>query len=119
MGRHPPRLALGTQRVPSVRRDRLAIVLLSLWGWRRGESWVWWTLAGAATAGFAPAVVAHGDIGYTTLSHLFPVYLGIAFSVVALTLAHPYLCASVTSSRTVSSGARGDGVPMNHEFSQE
>lgn len=34
----------------------LAIMLLSAWGWRRGESWVWWTLASAAVAGFVPAV---------------------------------------------------------------
>jgi hypothetical protein len=70
-----------------------AITLLSLWGWRRGEAWVWWTLAGAAAAGFAPAVIIHGDIRYTSLEHLLPVYVGIAFSTIALVLAHPYLCA--------------------------
>jgi hypothetical protein len=36
-----------------------AITLLSAWGWRRGESWVWWSLALAAVAGFLPAVVVH------------------------------------------------------------
>ncbi|NUR73149.1 MAG: hypothetical protein HOU81_20215 [Hamadaea sp.] len=68
-----------------------AIVLLSLWGWRRGEAWVWWTLAGAATAGFAPALIIHKGIGYTTFEHLFPVYLGVVFSVLALALSNAYL----------------------------
>ncbi|WP_123678239.1 hypothetical protein [Couchioplanes caeruleus] len=68
-----------------------AIVLLSAWGWRRGESWVWWSLALAAVTGFAPAVVVHMFIGYTSFEHLVPVYLGIALTAVALTLAHPYL----------------------------
>ncbi|MEV6970507.1 hypothetical protein AB0M47_35910 [Hamadaea sp. NPDC051192] len=68
-----------------------AIVLLSLWGWRRGEAWVWWTLAGAATAGFAPALIIHKGIGYTSFEHLFPVYLGVVFSVIALALSNAYL----------------------------
>jgi hypothetical protein len=71
----------------------LAIITLSAWGWRRGDRWVWWTLAGAATAGFAPAAIVHVSIGYTDATHLAPVYVGIAFTAISLTLAHPYLCA--------------------------
>lgn len=74
-----------------------AITLLSLWGWRRGESWVWWTLAGAALTGFAPAVIVHGVIHYTNSIHLAPVIVGIVFTIVALTLAHPYLHARDTA----------------------
>ncbi|WP_188192721.1 hypothetical protein [Nonomuraea sp. SYSU D8015] len=70
-----------------------AITLLSAWGWRRGESWVWWALAVAAVAGFAPAVVAHLAIGYVDLGHLAPVFLGMALTAIALTLSRPYLCA--------------------------
>ncbi len=69
----------------------LAIVTLSAWGWRRGEEWVWWTLAGAAVAGFAPAMLIHMVIGYTSTGHLAPVYLGVAFTVAALALSRPYL----------------------------
>jgi hypothetical protein len=94
--------AANPQLLPFIAHDRAgfggllmataaAITLLSLWGWRRGAAWVWWTLAAATTAGFAPAVIVHGDIRYTSLEHLFPVYLGIAFSVTALVLARPYL----------------------------
>jgi hypothetical protein len=70
-----------------------AITLLSAWGWGRGESWVWWSLTLAATAGFLPAVVVHGTIGYTDFGHLAPVFVGIGLTLIALILARPYLCA--------------------------
>lgn len=76
-----------------------AIMLLSAWGWRRGESWVWWTLALAAAAGFLPMIAVHGSIRYTDFGHVAPVYFGIALTTVALALARPYLCAGVPESR--------------------
>jgi hypothetical protein len=66
--------------------------LLSAWGWRRGERWVWWSLA-AAAAGFLPAVAVHGSIQYTDNGHLAPVYIGIVLTITALALSRPYLCA--------------------------
>ncbi|TDC74621.1 hypothetical protein [Streptomyces hainanensis] len=71
----------------------VAIVLLSAWGWRRGESWVWWSLLPAAAAGFLPAVLVHGSIRYVDLWHLAPVYVGMASTATGLALARPYLCA--------------------------
>jgi hypothetical protein len=71
----------------------VAITLLSAWGWRRGESWVWWSLALAAVFGFLPAVLVHGVIHYTDFPHLAPVFAGMAATVTALALARPYLCA--------------------------
>nr|BFE79618.1 hypothetical protein GCM10020093_022190 [Planobispora longispora] len=71
----------------------LAVILISMWGWRRGESWVWWSSALAAAAGFLPAVVVHMIIGYTSFVHLAPVYAGIGLTALALSLARPYLCA--------------------------
>jgi hypothetical protein len=71
----------------------VAITLLGAWGWRRGEAWVWWSLALAAAAGFLPAVVVHGVIGYTDLGHLAPVFAGIGLTATALVLSRPYLCA--------------------------
>ncbi|BEL07914.1 hypothetical protein Q0Z83_061050 [Actinoplanes sichuanensis] len=70
----------------------LAVITLSMWGWRRGDTWVWWTLAGSAAAGFLPAVAVHMVIGYTDLVHLAPVYIGIALSLTALTLSRRHLC---------------------------
>ncbi|MFJ2738345.1 hypothetical protein ACIO3O_01620 [Streptomyces sp. NPDC087440] len=71
----------------------VAIVLLSAWGWRRGEAWVFWSLAGAGAAGFLPAVFVHGTIHYTDFLHLAPVYFGIVLTATGLGLARPYLCA--------------------------
>ncbi|HEX8864658.1 MAG TPA: hypothetical protein VF821_03280, partial [Lentzea sp.] len=69
-----------------------AITLLSAWGWRRGEAWVWWSLALAAVFGFLPAVVVHGVIHYSDFGHLAPVFVGMAITLTALLLARPYLC---------------------------
>lgn len=68
-----------------------AITLLSAWGWRRGEVWLWWTLATTALFGFAPALVVHGIIHYTDVTHLAPVLVGVVLTVTALALAYPYL----------------------------
>ncbi|GGW46485.1 hypothetical protein [Streptomyces griseoloalbus] len=96
--------AVSPRLVPFIAHDRagfggalmsaaVAISLLSAWGWRRGESWVFWTLAAAAAAGFLPAVVVHGAIHYTDFVHLAPVHFGIATTTTGLLLARPYLCA--------------------------
>ncbi|MFE9676836.1 hypothetical protein ACFYO5_22250 [Streptomyces sp. NPDC006259] len=94
--------------VPFVAHDRagfggalmaaaVAITLLSAWGWRRGEAWVFWTLTAAAAAGFLPAAVVHGAIHYTDFIHLAPVYFGIATTGTGLLLARPYLCAKTST----------------------
>ncbi|WP_210583803.1 hypothetical protein [Streptomyces sp. GESEQ-35] len=100
--------AANPRLVPFVAHDRagfggalmaaaVAITLLSAWGWRRGEAWVFWTLATAAAAGFLPAVVVHGVIHYTDFIHLAPVYFGIAMTGTGLLLARPYLCAKASA----------------------
>lgn len=103
LGTDAQRLSAANPRlVPFVAHDRagfggalmsaaVAIILLSAWGWRPGESWVWWTLALAAIAGFGPVVAVHLIIGYTSFVHLAPVYLGIGLTAIALFLARPYL----------------------------
>ncbi|MGU3293239.1 hypothetical protein [Williamsia sp. M5A3_1d] len=71
----------------------LAVLLISLWGWRRGERWVWWSLLLGCLFGTAPALAVHLDIGYTTLSHLLPLYVLIVVVAVALWISRPYLTA--------------------------
>ncbi|MGW6129756.1 hypothetical protein ACWFNE_07000 [Cellulomonas sp. NPDC055163] len=106
LGVHADELRAASERlVPFVAHDRagfggalmgaaLAVLLLSAWGWRAGERWVWWTLALSAAAGFLPAVVVHVRIGYTDVLHLAPVLVGIVLTAVALALARPHLCAA-------------------------
>ncbi|CAM5476106.1 hypothetical protein GCM10010329_30340 [Streptomyces spiroverticillatus] len=97
--------SVSPQLVPFIAHDRAgfggalmsaaaAIVLLSTWGWQRGEGWVFWSLAGAGAAGFLPAVFVHGTIHYTDFLHLAPVYFGIVLTATGLGLARPYLCAA-------------------------
>jgi hypothetical protein len=68
-----------------------AITLLSAWGWRRGEAWVWWSLTIGAVTGFLPAIAVHAAIHYTDPLHLAPPFLGAGLTATALVLARPYL----------------------------
>lgn len=71
----------------------LAIVLIALRGFRRGERWVWWSLAIGFVTGTLPALAVHYAIGYTTFIHLLPVYVLILATAAALVLSRPYLMA--------------------------
>ncbi|MCG7611043.1 MULTISPECIES: hypothetical protein [Mycobacterium] len=72
----------------------LAVALIALWGFHRGERWVWWTMLTGFTTGTVPALAVHYTIGYTTFIHLLPVYVLILATVTALVLSRPYLTAS-------------------------
>lgn len=69
-----------------------AVLLPALWGWREGSAWLWWTLFLAGTAGYAPAILVHLVVGYTSLWHLAPAFSGAAFFALGLVLSYPYLC---------------------------
>ena len=97
---HPPLL-------PFIAHDRagfggalmgggLAVLLISLWGWRRGDRWVWWSLLIGCAVGAAPPLLIHLAIGYTTFEHLLPLYVLVVVTALALTLSHPYLTARST-----------------------
>jgi hypothetical protein len=70
----------------------VAQLLLTAWGWRRGDAWVWWTLLLAAAAALGPALAVHIAVGYVDVVHLLPVWVGIALSGTGLALSHSYLC---------------------------
>ncbi len=75
-----------------------------MWGWRRGQRWVWWCLLLGWVFGTAPALVIHFAIGYTDYTHLLPVYLLIIATVTALALSRDYLTAE-PERVTVDAGA--------------
>jgi hypothetical protein len=83
----------------------LAVLLISLWGWRRGERWVWWSLVIGCAAGTTSPLVVHLAIGYTTFEHLLPLYVLVIVAAVALTMSHPYLTAR-SRSRSPTSDLR-------------
>lgn len=90
--------------VPLVAHDRatfggmlLAVgastTLMGLWGWRRGQSWVWWSLLVAGGLGYGPAIAVHLLVGYTDPMHLAPAIGGWVLLLAALGLSREYLCA--------------------------
>ncbi len=74
--------------------DGLAVLLISLWGFRQGARWIWWTLLLAGVPGFASGIGIHYAVGYTDFWHLFPAYVAALFFLAGLILSYPYLCCS-------------------------
>lgn len=98
--------SVDTHLLPFIAHDRagfggaligagLAVSLISLWGWRRGQRWVWWSLLIGCLFGTAPALAIHFAIGYTHFVHLLPVYVLVLVVSCALALSRPYLTAAV------------------------
>lgn len=71
----------------------LAILMISMWGWRRGQRWVWWGLLLGCAFGTVPVLIVHAAIGYTHIEHLAPVYVLVAATATSLVLSKPYLTA--------------------------
>ncbi|WP_289139061.1 dihydroorotate dehydrogenase [uncultured Brevibacillus sp.] len=71
--------------------DGIAVLLISLWGFRRGASWVWWTLLLAGIPGFVSGIGIHFAVGYVDFLHLFPAYVAALLFWIGLVLARPYL----------------------------
>jgi hypothetical protein len=69
----------------------LAVLLLSLWGIRRGARWIWWTLFLAGLPGFIGGVGVHLAVGYTDLWHLAPAITALLAYLLGLALLYPYL----------------------------
>jgi drug/metabolite transporter (DMT)-like permease len=82
----------------------LAVLLISMWGWRRGQRWVWWGLLTGCACGTLPALTIHFAVGYTNFGHLLPVYVLIVATTVALTLSRDYLTGQSADSGFHSGG---------------
>ncbi len=90
--------------VPLVAHDRATLggMLLAsgwvflapaLWGFRNGSRWLWWTTLLAGGSAYAAALGIHFSVGYMSLVHLAPVFLGLAALLLGLALAREFLCA--------------------------
>jgi hypothetical protein len=77
------------------------VTLSSLWGFRRGNRWLWWALVSAGTAAYAATIAIHWDVGYTSLHHLLPAYAGFAMLGVGAALSYAHLCGSDATSHVV------------------
>ncbi|MDQ0231163.1 dihydroorotate dehydrogenase [Metabacillus malikii] len=69
----------------------LLVLMISLWGFRQGEGWIWNTLAIGALPAFIAGIGTHIYIGYTSFIHLLPVYLLVILYLIGLVLSYPFL----------------------------
>ena len=69
----------------------VATTLMALWGFRRGVLWVWQALIGAGALAYAIAIAIHWRVGYWSLVHLMPAYLGLGSLWIAAALSYPFL----------------------------
>jgi hypothetical protein len=105
MGTHAEHLRSGDAHLlPFIAHDRagfggaligagLAVLLISLWGWRRGQPWIWWCLLLGCAFGTVPVLIIHFAVGYTHFEHLLPVYVLVTAATTALALSKDYLTA--------------------------
>src|SRR5262249_22422609 len=70
----------------------IAVLLPSLWGFRQGERWLWWTLLAGGLPGYTAAIGVHLAVGYTDPWHLAPAFAGAAVCGLGLGLSYPSLC---------------------------
>ena len=89
--------------VPLVAHDRATLggmllasgwvfLLPALWGYRRGSSWLWWTLFVAGVIAYAAAISVHYVVGYHSVKHLLPAFGGLVLMLTGLTLSYPFIC---------------------------
>lgn len=89
--------------VPMIAHDRATVggmllssgfvyLLPSLWGFRKGERWLWWTLVLAAIPAFAAVIWIHFYVGYVDAWHLAPVPLAMLLFAAGALLSRPFLC---------------------------
>lgn len=69
-------------------------LLTSLYGFRQGNRWVWWTLLLGGLPGFIAVMGIHLGIGYTDFVHLCPAYIALVMFAIGLFLSYEYLCGS-------------------------
>lgn len=69
----------------------LALLFTSLWGFRKGAAWLWWTYLLVILTPYILTLWIHHDIGYWDQFHLAPVYIGLVLLVLGLWCSAAYL----------------------------
>ncbi|MGD6941523.1 dihydroorotate dehydrogenase [Cytobacillus gottheilii] len=93
---------LNEQLIPVIAHDRagfgsalfsvgLLVLMISLWGFHEGASWVWNTLLIGGIPAFAAGISTHFIIGYTSFIHLLPAYFALFLFVAGLLLSRRFL----------------------------
>jgi hypothetical protein len=74
-------------------------LLPTLWGYRNGSAWLWWTSLAAGLTAYAAAIGVHYAVGYTDLMHLLPAFAGLVLFLLGLGLSYSYLCGTGKAAR--------------------
>jgi dihydroorotate dehydrogenase len=96
--------AANVRLIPLIAHDRaglggllfsegIALLLTSLWGFREGARWLWWTYLVAGAVGFVATLGVHVTTGYLDVLHLLPACAALVLYVVALITSFAYLWA--------------------------
>ncbi|ARU60721.1 hypothetical protein CBW65_06190 [Tumebacillus avium] len=72
--------------------EGLLLLLISLWGYRQGESWLWWSYLIGGFCGLAAGIGVHVKILYTDFWHLLPAYIALLLYLTGLICSRQYLC---------------------------
>ena len=115
--------------VPLVAHDRatfggmliacgITVLLASLWGFRRGQAWLWWSLVVAGHIAYVATIGVHWHVGYLSLEHLIPAYAGLLLLWIGGALSYPYLCQRDAEHerlwQEILGRARESGASMDH-----
>ncbi len=96
--------AANPRLIPMIAHDRatfgamlvaigVCVLLGSLWGFRRGYAWMWWSLTLAGLVAYLTTIIVHFAVGYTHFIHLLPAYAGVLGVTAGSALCYPLLCA--------------------------
>lgn len=88
--------------VPLVAHDRatfggmllscgITVLLITLWGFQRRQRWLWWSLLLSGSVGYLGTLAVHWFVGYGSLFHLIPAYVGLASVWLGCGLSRGYL----------------------------
>ncbi|MFD2213633.1 dihydroorotate dehydrogenase [Metabacillus endolithicus] len=69
----------------------LLVLMISLWGFREGDKWVWWSMLIGGFPAFLAGITIHFVIGYTTFAHLLPAYVAVALYIFGLIFTYSFL----------------------------
>lgn len=94
--------AISDRLIPVIAHDRagfgsalisvgILVLCLSLWGFRAGERWLWYTLLLGALPAFIAGIGTHFAISYTSFIHLVPLYFLVVLYLLGLVLSYSHL----------------------------
>ncbi|MGG2027047.1 dihydroorotate dehydrogenase [Gottfriedia sp. S16(2024)] len=101
--------AFNQQLIPVISHDRagfggglvsvgLLVLMISLWGFRQNQKWIWWTLVFGSFPAFITAFAVHFMIGYTDFYHLLPPIIASLFLLIGVSTTYKFL--NFTKKRT-------------------